>query len=290
MATGDLVVEDYQVEFNGILFGNGQNEIVDFDLLNSAEMRTGDTNRSRADGQFPGEDYYGGRTINMSVEVWGLSDADIATRLQNLLAATSKLPSEIQLVTQLPGWSEKVTVNCRPRRRAGPVIAEDLVVGRKGAATIQFHATDPRIYGLTVNSVTVAVGVAGGGLPFAAVAPFVFGAPGTAGIAACTNTGTYDTFPTATFTATGGSLTNPSVEHVALGKVISFTGVISENDTLVVDFHNKTVLLNGTASRYLWIDDPSQWFELQPGANELRFIGVSPGASTMNVTWQNAWA
>jgi phage-related protein len=58
-----------------------------------------------------------------------------------------------------------------------------------------------------------------------------------------------------------------------------------------VDFSNRTVTRNDGANMYSDINFlTTTWFELQPGANNIRFMATgTTGASSMLMTWQDAW-
>ena len=106
----------------------------------------------------------------------------------------------------------------------------------------------------------------------------------TGGTLDATNSGTIETPYVIVFT---GPLVAPSLEHVVQAKILSFSGTLAAGETLVVDSQSKTVMLNGTASRYVWLISPN-WFKLLPGANGLRFAGGS-GSGSVQISYRNAW-
>jgi hypothetical protein len=223
--------------------------------------------------------------------VWGVTPAELQTSIDSVMAASIRQESAIPLVFQIPGWpgDGKIFVNAKPRERAGLLYTTETSVGYKSTLSLRYYCPDPRIYGLVLNSEQAAPSVASGGLVAPLVAPFVFSSSGTPGTIDATNDGRAEAFPTLRLDATGGTLTNPSIEHVESGKILTFTGVVPSGEYLLINTSTKTVLLNGTASRYVWLDDSEQWFSLAPGTNTLRFTGTSSGSPTLTATWYDAW-
>ena len=85
-----------------------------------------------------------------------------------------------------------------------------------------------------------------------------------------------------------GPVVSPTIEHTGQSRRLEFTGTLAAGETLVVDSLARTVLLNGTSSRYSWLTSLSQWFTLEPGANNLRYTAAS-GTGTCQVDFRSAW-
>lgn len=155
--------------------------------------------------------------------------------------------------------------------------------------TAEFVATDPRIYrGADPQTTIVGLGTVLGGLELPHGFPHGFGSA-TGSSAIVTNGGNFDTDPVITFTAGAGGLLNPVVEHVDAGESFEVLISLAEGETLVVDFAQRTVLLNGTTSRSNLVRRPdSTWFTLTPGDNEVRFA-AGGGDGTMTVSWRDAY-
>jgi hypothetical protein len=298
MASGDLITADYMCHYGGellsgggVAIGQGTNgvEIVRIDPWSNAPIRSSDINRPLADGQFPGEDYNAGRFIVIDFELWGSTDAELADNWEKVLQFTRRRRDERDLVFRIPGWDDDFYCLARPRARTGLVYDTPTIVGRRATGSVQFYATDPRLYGNTLQLQQGGLAVASGGLTFNATANFVFGSSGSSGILDCTNEGIYPSF--ANFVITG-PVTNPSIENQSLStiKTLEFIGTVNTGETLEINSQDRTVLLNGTASRYSWLDDPTQWFRLQNGSNDIVFRGTSAGSPTLDVEWRDAWA
>ncbi len=292
MAAGDLLTADYQVEYGpasaGVFGqGHGGTEFVSIDLWQGINIRSSDINRPLDDGEFEGEDYLGGRDIILEFELWANTEAELATRWIEVLRLTRRRRNEQPLVARLPGWPDDLLVYCRPRRRTGLTVTLETALGYKGVGSVEFHATDPRVYGLTLQSKGGGVAVASGGLDFDISGNFVFGDTGLSGVLDCTNEGIFPTLPVFTIV---GPITNPSIENQTIGKLLSFSGSVLDGETLVIDAMARTILLNGTSSRYSWLDDPTEWFTLHVGGNNIVLRGTTSGSPTITVEYRHAYA
>ena len=274
---------DFQWSFRGATWGDGT--AIDLDTiagLDLPDLRTNDVARSGAHGTFVGADWANGRTITMELEAFGLTAAALEATIAPLLAAFVPTGSEALLAFKLPGQVDRF-VNARCRRR-GWLIDNEYAMGNANIS-VEFYASDPRIYAATLTSLSATLPTVSGGLTFPAAAPFVFGSAGSGGAIAANNSGTFETPWTATFS---GPLVAPALTHTGQGKTLALTGTLAAGETLVLDSAAKTVMLNGTASRYSWLTAASQWFTLEPGSNPLAFAGAS-GAGSCTVTFRSAW-
>lgn len=283
MTAGSLITNDLQVEFNGQLMGDDVSglEIVSFTPFQYPAVRSSDYERPLDHGLIPGTDYFGGRTVYLQLEVWGGW-----TAVREVLSAFT-LGTEAALVWQL-GTVGKLQVNARVRKRDPLVIDEGYAVGNTTTVTVEFYCTDPRVYSNAVNTVNATLTTASPGLTFNVTPNLSFGGASTSGAALITNAGTFETRPVIRI---NGPITNPYLLNETTGKTLAFNGTIASGDYIDVDFLNRTVILNGTGSRYFWIVDSSGWWNLIPGANSVR-LGGSPGSPspTMTVQWRDAYA
>lgn len=285
LAAGDLLDDDGQVEYDGLRWGADGYEIQNaWGLDDLPDLRTSDVPRPRDHGRFPGGDYSDGRTPGFQIIVHADTPGELRTKLDALRLVTSPRQTEAPLVFQLPGL-DPLRIYCRPRRRAIPS-GRGLFVGHAEAA-IEFAASDPRIYDNAEQTASVGIEAGSGGLEFPLEFPIVFGTAGTSNTIDAVNAGTFESRPLARI---DGPATNPSIENLTTGQLLRFTGDIPAGDYLAVDFAERTVLLNGTASRYSWVNDPDQWWTLVPGTNEVRFSAASSaGGALLTLTWRSAW-
>jgi len=282
MAAGDLITEDYEAEYNGVLIGgaNTNIELVQMIVLDLPEVRTSDLPRPQDHGMLPGIDYHSGRDITLELEVWGGW-----TTVVEVLNAFQTQTLEIPLVFQLPDIG-KMRANCRVRRRGTLPLDMTYNVAGKTTVMVQLYATDPRLYADALQTVSIDLDAIAEGMEFNVTPNIVFGV-GTSPTAIANNTGTFETRPQVSI---AGPVTNPFLENQTTGKTLSFVGEVPSGSTLEVDFLNRTVLLNGTASRYSWVVDSAGWWTLIPGDNSIRF-GGAPGSPTPTATiqWRPAY-
>lgn len=241
-------------------------------LLGYSELRVGDVPIPRADGVFAGDDRLGGRTIVFDVHILGTSRTSAETAAAALAGAWSPSRVDVELGVRLSGTPAEYSLFGRPR-------GCDIAIDRKMLAGVlrarcTFLATDPRRFGALVNA-TLALPSGTSGLPFPAAAPFVWGA-GSGGNVSVNQAGTVDTDWTATIS---GPITTPRIEHVELGRSLAVNLSLAAGETLVLDSRSKSILLNGTASRYSSLTSGSRWFQLPPGTSTVRLTGAGGSGS-----------
>jgi hypothetical protein len=303
MAAGDTIVADFQVYYDGITWGLDDHEIVDIDIFSGAEIRSTDMNIPVHDGMLFGVDYAGGKSVTMNVELWATTAEALQLRIQEWLKATSRRELESELVIQLPDWdtatggsgNDKVSINVRPRRRTGPVVQVETIVGHTAKASVQFWATDPRLYVQGGSSTIISNATVSGGMTFDETPDITFGAGGAAGSKIIVNSGKYDTWPTYIIR---GQITNPSIEVVDQAGFVwtlDLNGSLGTNDALQIKTHprDRTILLgvpsNFTSSRYFWLQDPNGWVAFEPGDNQVTFRGTTSGSPTLEILHSSAW-
>jgi hypothetical protein len=253
-------------------------------LFDTPAIRSADAPRAQQHGVLPGLDWMGALDLAFDVVVMGTSRSDGETKLLALLAAFAPSASEATLDVRVTGSPAEYRLYGRTR---GAVSAAGRqFINGKALVHCAFRATDPRRYSTTQQTASTGLASAGGGFIVPAVVPWSGGSGGTGSTMSCPNNGTFAAPWVATFT---GPLVSPTLTHVATGKQLIFsTGSIASGETLVVDSKNKTVMLNGTASRYSWLSGASRWFDLDPGANSVNLTGAS-GAGTVQLAWRSAW-
>lgn len=118
--------------------------------------------------------------------------------------------------------------------------------------------------------------------------------PGTVEI---TNAGDRDAYPIirlfGPFGDEGTSSDETTIENLTSGKSLVFAGMgISAGDYVEIDFRAKTILLNGTTSKYSYLLFPdSSWWTLRPGVNEIAFRpDTFSGNANAVVFWRDAYS
>lgn len=271
---------DYNITFGGLTIGTGTSFLIQNStgLEDLPDLRSGDTARAYMHGEVPGLDLASGRRIVIDLIVVGGSA--FHTNVELLKNAAMVASSESTLTFQLPSRLER-SLRARCRRRSIPV---SMAYGyRSGNASLEFRATDPRIYDLAFTTQAIALPSAATGLTFNAPAPFVFGSAGTGGVITVTNSGN---FPAPWVATVIGPVTNPVL--TCNGQAVTFNGTVNAGETLVIDSLGRSVLLNGTASRYSWVAATSAWFELPVGSSSVNF-GATSGTGTCNFSYRSTW-
>ncbi|MGE0399948.1 MAG: hypothetical protein AB7T06_24750 [Kofleriaceae bacterium] len=280
---------DYQGSYNGLAFGAGTDvQLVSIDGLRALpEIRSGDVPRSRQDGSWAGLNFLGERIFTALFEVFAPSQpfetvvAGVATALQNISDPNLQLPFDFQV----PGWAEPRRVICRPTKGGTPINVP--YVFHRAQIPVEFTANDPLVYSSTLRQASAGLPSPTAGLTFPVTFPVTFGAS-TGGSMSVTNAGNYITAPVITIT---GPVTNPTVTFVASGQFMTVNITLGPSDVLVIDMANRSVMLNGTASRYNLVTTGSQFWGIPPGTWSIGVASTdsSPVAALFTVTWRDAW-
>jgi hypothetical protein len=279
---------DWTITFGGLTIGGDGSpyQLTQLDGLHDApEVRTSDQMRARSHGLFAGTDYLGGRSIIAEVEVVAPHPSE--TVWQSFSSALIVgAETETPLGFQIPGLAGGVDVQVGARVRKLSLPIERAYLNGHGRAVVEWFATDPRVYSQTLTTATASQAtVAGTGVTFPVTFPLSFGGAVSGGQLTATNTGEFPAPWTATIS---GPIDNPTLENITTGETLAFVGTVATGETLVVDSLARSVLLNGTASRYSWLVVGSQWFGVQPGANAIRLAGTS-GSGSVSFSFRSAW-
>jgi phage-related protein len=82
-----------------------------------------------------------------------------------------------------------------------------------------------------------------------------------------------------------GAATNPFIRNATTDQSIELTIALAGSDVLVLDFADRTITLNGTATRYSALDTGSIWWELVRGENTIQY----GGGGRIEVAFRSAW-
>lgn len=233
----------------------------------------------------PGDDFLEGRSIVLNFLILAETQSEFASYVQTFRLALAPCSQELPLSFRIPGvgGDDTKVINARLRRIAA-------VVNRRWAVyapelVVEFFATDPRIYGLA-QSLVANLPTASGGATFDATFGWTFGTVVGGGALEATNSGT---FATPVQFRINGPVTDPVIENATQDKRLAFSTTLATGEFLDIDTDLRTVLLNGTASRYSTLINTSTWFDLQPGINEIHFVAAANSAATLSATWKSAW-
>lgn len=289
MADGDLVSNYWDLEYRETLIGGSSPfALVKAEgLIDMPPLQTSDRARLRRDGVSPGDDFVSARSVVLEIEVLADTTEDLNTTMTTLLDVTRPGLDESPLTVKIPGLAGggKRRLNVRPRRRQVPVDL-DFFYGLP-IVTVEFVATDPRIYDATPWRLQTALPSGNGGLEFAADSPLYFNASTETGDVGAENEGT---FPVAPVIRIDGPVTNPSVTHLEKGATLDFTITLGATDYLLIDNESRSVLLNGTSNRYSTLTSTSTWWDLDPGDNTIRFRSdANTESAVMTAYYRSAW-
>lgn len=277
----------WQIEWAGLVMGDGTPYVIQSmtGLNDTPGVRSSDSARARAHGAWAGTDYSDVRSITATISVDGPHpNSALWDALSRALVIGQ--PGETPLTVKVPGLAQgrELIMFARCRNLSLPT-DQDYASG-VGAAAVQWVATDPRIYAATESTLTVGIASSSAsGFPFPLTFPISFGGAATGGLVTANNEGE---FPAPWVATIHGPVVGPRIENVTTGETLTFNGSLAAGETLVVSSADASVLLNGVASRYPWLAFGSQWFDLAPGVNELRFAGTS-GTGSLDLVFRSAW-
>ena len=279
-------MNDWQGTFNGLTFGAGTSYRVTAatGLHDTPDVRTSDVDQARGHGQFAGTDLLGGRSVQFEFTI--IAPSMNSAIIQAFSHAMVTGNEESELVLLIPGLAESRTVqtNARVRRLAMPIDTDY----RAGAsrARVEWWCTDPRIYDVDLTTVSTAVAdTAGTGEEWPWEWPIDWGGEVSGGAVTATNDGEFPTPWVATLT---GPLTSPRITNATSDETIRIDGTLESGETLVIDSADRSILLNGTTQRYRWLRSQSQWFDLAPGDNTIRFAATA-GTGSLQLEFRSAW-
>jgi hypothetical protein len=152
----------------------------------------------------------------------------------------------------------------------------------------QLRAPDPRKYSADRFLADTTLESTSEGRTYDKTFDYVYGAAGEGGLMTVTNSGSYNTYGVITIT---GPVVQPAIEHIELGKTISFDISLGTGEFLVVNLKDKTVLLSGTESRRNTLNPGSEWIWFPSGDSTLRFSGyqVELGPAKAEIMIRSAW-
>lgn len=252
-------------------------------VVGSPMVRRDDRSIPLRSGVIPGDDLFGGRSIEFEVAVLGATPVAAEQRAVALEAAFAPRAEDVWLLGRLSG--DPAEYAFRGRRRGADVAVDWILLGNDQAtvpARCEFLATDPIRYSASESSVTVTLGSPGASyLPFEL--PVYLGDGGSSGEATAVNAGSASVSWVATLS---GPLTNPRLTHVGSGASVGVMASIAAGETVVIDGVN--LLFGGTSPRPSWLRPGSSPFLLDAGSNVLR-LSADAGSGDASVTWRSGW-
>lgn len=269
MAEGDLVVLANQYEYNSALVGRSTAYIVsDIEgLLSMPQLRDNDVDRQDSPGTWANTAYPSARVVEYDVTALLNTPAAAEAAVEALSLAYQAEPGVFhRFVFSRPGLPNRyLWAQCRKREfTADYELTHGLLTG-----SVSLYCPDPRIYSMTTDSDDTSI------LPTFSTANMDVD-----------NDGNYNAPLKITIE---GPCTDPSITSTPYNRAIRTSIVLGALDVLEIDTRQRTVLLNGDDS-YHSLRNDNQWFDLQPGTNNLVFTRVgTSGTSTFTVDKSDVW-
>lgn len=253
--------------------------------LDSPDVRESAEDLVEFDGGVHGSFYYGRRPMTLTGIM--LNPATVAERnlrQQRLSRASDAMRGDATLTWQPSGEPQQYV----KVRRQQPLRVT-------GAWQKQFQlavvASDPRVYSFALSTLTAATadpGASTAGRSYPHLFNRAYAAALPLGQLLVTNAGTSSTYPIVYINGPGN---NPVISNFTTGQSLYLNYSLAAGEYLAVDMLNRTVYLNGTASRYGAVDFArSSWWPLLPGVNDLRIaFDTYLSGSSLRVDWRDAW-
>lgn len=248
-------------------------------------LRAADRDRPLGDGAIAGADYLPGQTIRALLGIADGPGVPLGPLVDALVGSFRPSRStEDPLVFWRPGDAAPRVWFVRPRRIVVPPATYWTGAGLDPEVPVEWFAPDPRRYSTAVRSVTLTPDA--GALPgrsYDLTFDRSYGG-GAVGLRTAVNAGSVPTFPRITLY---GGLVDPFVENVSTGETITLTGTITAGTVIVIDPQEHTITEAGV-SRYSLLDGPPDWFDLEPGPNDVRLGAASSTGGYAVVEWRDA--
>ncbi|MEC5149140.1 hypothetical protein [Cryobacterium sp. GrIS_2_6] len=286
---GSTLVAAFQGSFNGLLFGPGTDvQFTKIDGLRALPaLRSGDVVVPRRDGSYPGVNLLGSRifVVDLMVTVTSQPFETVLSGVANALQNISDPAKQLQLQFLAPGWAGPRQITCRPTKAALPI---DLDYSfHKAVIPVEFTAADPLLYDTVLQTASAGLPSPTAGITFPLTFPASFGAS-TGGSMQVNNAGNYATAPVFTIT---GPCTNPSLTNSSTGQFMKLNLTLAASDSVVIDMGTRSIMLNGTATRFNAVATGSNWFTLPPGSSTIRVASADSAqvAARFSIGFRSAW-
>ncbi|GGM39606.1 hypothetical protein GCM10012275_08090 [Longimycelium tulufanense] len=282
-------------------------------LLDSPEVRTGDLTLLQRDGQIPGTDYLGARSITVTAQIFDADRAAFARHISQIVGDLASGGREEPLQIKIPGVGDGdwCVVHARVRKRA--LTLDQDYYGGCATLTVEFGATDPRIYSVRQLSVdTTPPSRPGAGFAFPLTFDVSFDRPGGV-LTRSPNTPSLPSTRTAIARNNGRTATPPelriygpckgiTIAHREQRRSIAFAPefAIEAGAHVLLDAKNRKIVMRSSESdpgrtAYPYLAPGSQFFDLQPGDNSLSITAIDTAPPdqerrySMNIRWHDAW-
>lgn len=155
---------DWTISYGPLTIGDPETlpavNFTNFDPVSMPDIRTNDVTLIQRDGLWAGDDYLGGKSIALSLEVQAVDPDEFSDAVNLIMRAFSPgVAGESPLSFRIPGLchGREVYVNVRTRRRSAPLNGN--FARLRCAFEVELFATDPVIYAVEETTITLRKGV-----------------------------------------------------------------------------------------------------------------------------------
>ncbi|MEU6684436.1 hypothetical protein [Streptomyces sp. NPDC046832] len=284
-------LSDWTCEYGGLVMGlpDSAVSIVGIDgLLSLPEVRSSDLVLVQRDGLWPGDDYLNGRTVTLTLEIYGSTREEFTAALNALQAAFMPGKEERPFRFLFPGVAGDRTgyVNARVRRRSAPLDLNFAYLTCN--MVVELFSTQPYIYADSPRTVTARSyrrTVSPNGFVPPAVVPWNISTQGAQPVDPVTRFTQYGSFAARPFIVIENAA-SPVLTDDATGL---FFGV-DYDGTLIVDCAAETVTNAAGTDMSGRISVGSSWPTFEPGEHRLRLRSRDEyTAATATITWSDRW-
>ena len=284
-------LSDWTCEFNGLVMGvpDSAISIVGVDgLLSLPDVRSSDLTLVQRDGLWAGRDYLNGRTVTMTLEVYGSTRGEFTEALNALQAALRPGIDELPFRFRFPGAAADQTayVMARVRKRSAPLDLNFAYLTCN--MVVEFFSTSPFIVGDAPRNVSVKSfkrEKAPTGLVLPAVVPWQIEGQGPAPadpVTRFTQFGSVEARPVVTIT--------DGASPILVDDVTGEFFALDYDGTVVVDSAAMTVTNAQGGDVSGFINVGSSWPEYGPGEHRLRLRSRDEyTTATADITWSDRW-
>ena len=284
-------LEDWTCEFNGLVMGvpDSAISIVAVDgLLTLPEVRSSDLTLLQRHGLFAGDDYMNGRTVTLTLEVYGSTREEFTQALNDVQAAFIPGAPEAMFSFKFPGVAadQSAYVMARPRKRSAPL---DLNFAYGVCnVVVELYATSPYMLGSAARESVVksfARTDEPGGLVVPYTVPYTVqgnGAPPADPVTWLTQWGSIPARPLITIT----DAASPVLWDDTTGQrfALDYDGPVTIDSTNEVVTTADGSVINGL------IRDGSVWPEYGPGTHRMRLTSRDEYTAARAVlSWVDRW-
>lgn len=284
-------LDDWTCEFRGLVMGvpDSAISIVGVDgLLSLPDVRSSDLTLVQRTGLWPGRDYLNGRTVTLTLEVYGSTREEFTDALNALQAAFKPGIDESPFRFRFPGAAADQTayVMARTRRRTAPLDLNFAYLTCN--MVVELFASSPYIVGDAPRTVTVNSfkrDQLPSGLVIPATVPWQIEGQGPQPedpVSRFTQYGSEAARPVVTIT----SAASPTLIDDVTGQFFS----VDYDGTVVIDSAAMTVTnaQGGDVSGFITVG--STWPEFGPGEHRLRLRSRDEyTTATASLTWSDRW-